>query len=96
MAVSATIAFAGARDVIGAYVLNTWYSLMKTLRMTVKSMQVVAAYSKIASADVNSICSVGPKKPLKPSTRSPRSASPPNSSATNALLVVALVIMYLE
>ena len=34
MAVSATIAFAGARDAIGAYVLNTWYRLMKTLRMT--------------------------------------------------------------
>ena len=71
-------------------------TMMMMLRMTVKSMQVVAAYSKIASADFNSICSVGPKKPLKPSTRSPRSASPPNSSATNALLVVALVIMYLE
>ena len=34
MAVSATIAYAGAKDAIGAYVLNTWYSLMKTWRMT--------------------------------------------------------------
>jgi len=58
--------------------------------------QVVAAYSKIASADFNSICSVGPKRPPKPSPRSPRSASPPHSSATNIPLIVALVIMYLE
>ena len=71
-------------------------TMIKTLRMTVKSMQVVAAYSKIASADFNSICSLGPKRPKKPSTRSPRSASPPHSSATNIPLIVALVIMYLE
>jgi len=57
--------------------------------------QVVAAYSKIASANFNSICRVNPKRPPKSSPRSPRSASPPNSSATNALLIVALLIMYL-
>jgi len=58
--------------------------------------QVVAAYSKIASANFNAICRVGaePERPWKPSPRLPRSSGPPQSSVTNALLIVALVMMH--
>ena len=67
---------------------------MTTMVMIIMmTMQVVAAYSSIASADFNSICSLEPKNPRKPSPRLPRSSGLPQSSATNALLIVALVMM---
>ena len=43
MVVNATIAFAGAKDVTGAFALNTWCSRMKTWKMT--RLRIVFAWS---------------------------------------------------